>query len=130
MRILRGWLPVSAAAFALACSGDSSSPTGGGGGGGPVGSVVVGNIFFESAHNGTSNPAVDTVASGATVTWTWTGTGGTEHSVQSLGTPSFQSSAPVAGNGNAYTMTFNTPGTYQYNCAIHGNQMTGRIVVQ
>jgi hypothetical protein len=33
--------------------------------------VNVGNIFFESAHNGSTEPAVDTVAAGGTVTWTW-----------------------------------------------------------
>src|SRR5206468_434009 len=55
--------------------GGGSSGGGGGGGVGPVGSVTVGNngrIVFTSAHNGTLNPAVDTVAVGATVTWTWT----------------------------------------------------------
>jgi len=48
---------------------------GGGGGGGPIGSVTVGDngaIAFTSAHNGSSNPAADTVAIGGTVTWTWT----------------------------------------------------------
>ena len=57
---------------------------GGGGGGGPIGSVTVGNngtIAFLSAHNGSSNPAVDTVAIGGTVTWTWTSTQGMAHSV-------------------------------------------------
>src|SRR5207237_3855059 len=61
---------------------------GGGGGGGPVGSVTVGNngqIVFISAHNSTANPAVDTVAVGGTVTWTWTNNLGVSHSVQSQG---------------------------------------------
>ena len=31
----------------------------------------VGDIFFTSALNGSSNPAVDTVAVNGTVTWTW-----------------------------------------------------------
>ena len=33
----------------------------------------VGDIFFTSALNGSSNTAVDTVAVGGTVTWTWAG---------------------------------------------------------
>src|SRR3989441_13120876 len=62
---------------ALAGCGSNSYGTGtggggGGGGGGPVGSVTVGaGIQFLSGHNGTHNPAVDTIAGGGTVTWTW-----------------------------------------------------------
>jgi hypothetical protein len=75
---------------------------GGGGGGGPVGSVTVGNngrIAFISAHNGTANPAVDTVAVGATVTWTWTNNEGVSHSVQSHGSTTFASSSIIGGDG-------------------------------
>jgi hypothetical protein len=72
---------------------------------------------------------VDTVAVNGTVTWTWA-TGETlPHSVQSLGSPSFTSSAVQTGAGNTYQFTFTTPGSYNYNCAIHGNLMTGTIVV-
>ena len=62
------------------CSGDNNSPTGPGTGGGTGGgttqapataSVTLGDIFFRSDNNGTSNPAVDTVAVNGTVTWTW-----------------------------------------------------------
>src|SRR2546426_9268046 len=62
---------------ALAGCGSNSYGTGtggggGGGGGGPVGSVTVGaGIQFLSGHNGTHNPAVDTIAVGGTGTWTW-----------------------------------------------------------
>src|SRR5256886_9667192 len=58
---------------------------GGGGGGGPVGSGAVGTngrIVFTSAHNGTVNPAVDTVAVGSTVTWTWTNNQGDRKSTR------------------------------------------------
>src|SRR2546425_9050435 len=52
--------------------GSGSGGEGGGGGGGPVGSVTVGAaIQFVSGHNGSHNPAVDTIAIGGTVTWTW-----------------------------------------------------------
>jgi plastocyanin len=36
----------------------------------------------------------------------------------------------MSGNGKTYSVTFTTPGTYQYDCAVHGEQMTGTIVVQ
>ena len=51
------------------------------------------------------------------------------HSVQSLGTPSFTSSAIMTGSGSSYSFTFTAPGTYQYDCAVHGPSMTGSIVV-
>src|SRR6185436_1560611 len=51
--------------------------------------VTVGDIFFKSALNGSSNPAVDTVAVNGTVTWTWATTEALPHSVQSTGSPSF-----------------------------------------
>ena len=106
---------------------------GGGGGGGPVGSVIVGfmgGIVFTSAHNGTTNPAVDTIALGGTVTWTWTSTGGVSHSVRSVGGTSFPSSAVLTGDGKSYAVMFAAPGTYQYNCAVHGQQMSGTVVVR
>ena len=117
-----------AAAGVVGCSGSSTGPTMGGGG--TAGTVTVGNIFFLSGHNGTRNPAVDTVAVGTTVTWTWTNTGAVPHSVLSEGAPSFTSSTTMSGNGKIYSLTFTTPGTYQYDCAVHGEQMSGTIVVQ
>jgi len=113
--------------------GGGGGGNGGGGGGGPVGSVTVGNnarIVFISAHNGTANPAVDTVAVGATVTWTWTNNEGISHSVQSQGSTAFASSPIMGGDGQTYAVTFTTPGTYQYDCAVHGTAMSGTIVVR
>ena len=92
--------------------------------------VTVGNILFRSNHNATVNPAVDTVAVGGTVTWTWVNTTTTPHSVMSTGSPSFTSSALLTGNGQSYNFTFGSAGTYQYTCAEHPGQMTGRIVVR
>jgi plastocyanin len=129
MRSKLNWLLMVATATVAACSSDSNSPSDGGGGGTP-GTVTVGNIFFKSGNNGTQNPAIDTVAAGTTVTWTWTNTGDTPHSVQSQGSPSFTSSATETGDGKTYTFAFMTPGTYQYDCLVHGSAMTGRIVVQ
>ncbi len=137
MRIIRTWMLAGAVAAVVGCSSDSSTPTGAGdgggnGGGGPVGAVTVGNDFFQSAHNGTRNPAQDTVAVGQTVTWTWTNTGGTSHSVEALpvASPSFTSSDILTGSGMTYTFTFTAPGTYHYQCAVHGSLMSGIVVVQ
>jgi plastocyanin len=133
MRPTRTLMLAAAAAVAIGCSDNSTSPTDGGtpaGGGAAAGAITVGNIFFQSGHNGTRNPAVDTVAAGTTVTWTWTGTGSTPHSVQSQGSPGFTSSATLTGEGQTYTQIFTTPGTYQYDCAVHGAAMSGTLVVQ
>ena len=112
MRSRFHWLLIFTAAATAACGSDTgpNDGNGGNGGGGPVGTVTVGNIFFKSGHNGTQNPAVDTVAAGTTVTWTWTSTGSTPHSVQSEGSPSFTSSDNLTGNGTTYTFTLHYAG--------------------
>jgi len=109
-------------------SGGGQGGGGGGGGGGPVGTVTLGpGIQFVSGHNGTENPAVDTIPVGATFTWTWTGS--LPHGVQAMASPSFPGSIVMTGSGT-YAVKFTTPGTYQYDCAVHGTAMTGTIVVQ
>jgi plastocyanin len=134
---------VLAASLVAGCSSDNTSPNNGGGtslpptsgqggGGGTTpapatASVTIGDIFFKSDHNASSNPAVDTVAVNGTVTWTWQAN--MSHSVQSLGSPSFTSSDIQEGVGQTYQVMFTTPGTYQYDCAVHGTLMTGMIVV-
>jgi plastocyanin len=92
--------------------------------------VIVGNIFMKSGHNGSVNPAVDTVAVGGSVAWTWTNTGNVPHGIQSLGSPSFPTGSVLTGDGNTYRVTFNTVGTYQYDCLVHGTMMPGTIVVR
>ena len=104
---------------------------GGSGGGGNSGSVTVsvGTNFFRSDRNGSVNSAVDTVAVGGNVTWKWAGAGSVPHNVVSVGMPGFTSGSIRTGDGSTYEVTFTSPGTYRYNCAIHGNLMTGVVVV-
>ena len=117
--------------------GGSGGDNGGGGGGGGGGvlppaavTVTVGNILFRSDRNGSVNEAVDTVAPGSIVRWRWVNTGAVPHNVESVDAPSFTSGPVESTNGSHYDVTFTTPGTYRYNCAIHGDQMTGVIVVK
>jgi plastocyanin len=122
------------------CSGGSATdppPDGGSTGGdtgdgtaAPTAAVSVGNNVFKSGHNGLANPAIDTIAAGGTVTWTWANTGGVPHSVRSLGLSIFRNSVVKSGDGSTYTAAFARAGTYQYDCAIHGEAMTGTIVVR
>jgi plastocyanin len=115
--------------LALACGGESSAPPE------PAPeaiSVDVGDIFFRSARNGTENPAIDTVRAGGTVTWAWTETAGlhTVESVESVLPPKFASSDEMYGGGSQHQVVFPQRGTYDYICGIHGEQMSGRIVVE
>ncbi len=131
MRLRTTVIGMIALAALAGCGGyTASGPYGGGGGGGVVTVGNNGGIVFISAHNGTANPAVDTVAVGATVTWTWTNNQGVSHSVQSQGPTAFASSPIMGGSGQTYAVTFAAPGTYQYDCAVHGSAMTGTIVVR
>ena len=120
-------LALAAVVVAAACFSEHSAPTAPSTPTTPT--TNVGDIFFTSARNGSSNPAVDTVAVNGTVTWTWATTEALPHSVESTGSPSFTSSGILSGAGNTYQFTFTAPGTYQYDCAVHGQLMTGTIVV-
>ena len=123
------WIVTATLCSLAACGGVTSPGGGGGGGGGPVGNVTVGNIFFRSVRNGSQNPAVDTIAAGDSITWAWNAAG--SHSIQSTGVPDiFRNSVVMSGANDTYTVTFRNPGTYSYQCAVHGAAMTGRIVVQ
>jgi len=93
----------------------------------PAGSILVSSSFFLSDRNWSTDPAVDTVAVGTRVTWTWLRG---SHSVQSVETPSFPSSSVVNGAGKTYSVTFSAPGTYRYNCFVHPRSMFGRVVVR
>lgn len=93
--------------------------------------VTVANDFFDSQRNTTLNPAVDTVAVGGTVTWTW-GAGAVNHNVTSTGSPGFTSSATQSAPAS-HQFIFSTAGTYSYYCTVHGNPasgMRGRVVVR
>ncbi len=115
---------VAVAACKVVTSPDAS------GGGGPAGDVIVGNNFYKSAHNGSQNPAVDTIAAGDSVTWAWNAAG--SHMIQSTGTASeiFRNSIVFSAATSKYTVTFKNPGTYPYDCGVHGAAMTGVIVVR
>jgi plastocyanin len=87
--------------------------------------VRIYDFYFLSTANATQNPAVDTIAVGGEVTWTWYGA--VSHSAQSIGDPSFTSS--TLKTTGTYQVTFNAVGTYQYQCEVH-SLMTGQIVVR
>ena len=89
--------------------------------------VNVGNIFFQSVHNGSMDLAVDTVAAGGTVTWTWIEAG--THSVR-FDDASLPESPTFVDSGSMFSMAFPAAGTFSYDCGVHGSVMAGTIVVK
>ena len=85
-----------------------------------------GAVKFTSGHNGSINPAVDTIGEGGRVTWTWSG--GT-HGVASVGDPQFTSSVTDSVIDHTYIFTFNNAGSFFYNCLVHGAAMSGKVLV-
>ena len=70
------------------------------------------------------NPQKIEVTAGTKVTWT--NNDSVTHQIVSKGDP-FPGDGTID-VGQSYTVTFDTPGTYEYFCGIH-NSMTGSIVV-
>jgi plastocyanin len=113
--------PVGFSATAIA-SGDG--PGGGNGGGNAV------EIKLRNDGGNRFDPANVTIPVGTTVTWTWVGG---FHDVSSGGNPTFDGSGAPVSPPNTFSHTFNSRGTYEYFCSVHGSPtsgMRGTIVVQ
>jgi plastocyanin len=118
-----------------ACGGGGGYSTGPGGQNPPPGgqqpppstsaTIVVKNNRFD--------PSATTVNVGTTVTWTWDacdddGYGGqtcVNHSVTFAG----GSGSPTQSTGT-YSRPFNTAGTFNYTCIVHGSAMAGQVVAR
>ena len=90
--------------------------------------IMLGNNFFRSLHNGTENPAIDTVAVGTKVVWDKASPA--PHTVTSTSGPVAFDSGLLIGANTTYEFTFTTPGTYTYESTPDGPPMTGELVVQ
>jgi plastocyanin len=79
--------------------------------------------------NNSFQPGALSVAAGTTVTWRW-GPSAVNHNVAPVGgTEPSRSGAPESAPAT-HNHTFNTPGTYSYQCEVHGPSMSGVITVQ
>lgn len=121
------WLGLAATAALLACSGyNAAAPTGPGGNASNPGGTQSGSTLDVQVQDFAFQPAADTVAVNATVTWTWAAG---PHNV------TFQDGV-ASGNQSTgtYQRSFPTPGTYPYRCTLHSTSfasgMTGTIVVR
>jgi plastocyanin len=68
------------------------------------------------------NPPTLTIKTGTTVTWT-----NQDSAPHKISSDSFNSD--TLSNGDSYSNKFDTPGTYNYICAIH-TSMKGQIIVE
>ena len=73
-------------------------------------------------------PSSVTIATGGTVTWEWSGE--FPHSVVGdfAGMP--VESETMTGVGNTFAFTFDEAGTFNYQCGVHGEAMSGTVVVE
>ncbi len=85
----------------------------------PAGAVATTSVDIANFAFG---PAVITVRSGTTVTWT-----NKDEDAHTVAITGASASRPLQ-NGDTYTHTFGQPGTYSYICTIHPN-MHGTVVV-
>jgi plastocyanin len=89
--------------------------------------ISVGNpAYYRSDVNASQNPANDNIVVGQSVIWHWVDVG--FHGVRSTHSPTFPSEVGTQSSGT-YRVTFTAPGIYQYDCSVHGLQMTGNITV-
>jgi plastocyanin len=95
----------------------------------PVYQVVLDNYVFRSSQNGSRAPAVDTIPVGATMQWLLDPFDYDVHRVESVGSPSFQGGDLPYANPSTLSVTFPTPGTYQYNDFYYPDDR-GTIVVR
>jgi plastocyanin len=87
-----------------------------------------------SVQDDAFNPSNATVSVGGTVTWSWGGSN--THNVTFVDPIAVGASAPSSATQatGSYHLTFNTAGSYDYYCTIHGTAqgtgMAGTITVQ
>ena len=118
------WMPILVTTLLLvACSGQAP-PTAAGGGaapsqGGPATIMIRDNSY---------TPPSTTVKAGTAVTWEWASTNN-PHSVLGKFSGEDVDSGIHAGS-DRFVFTFKSAGTFEYQCAVHGPSMTGKVMVE
>jgi len=106
-------LPVAAAAvvFAAGCggAGESSEP------------VATTDVQMVKSYR--FDPKVIEIKAGDTVTWT--NEDNFTHTVEVDGQQDHE-----VGQGETFSITFDTPGTYHYVCTLHSKDMDGEVIVK
>ena len=94
--------------------------------------VDVGDVYF-CDPSFAAGVCQTNITAGDTVTWNWVGS--LPHTVTQCN-DTFTcpqaggfDSGTLTGSGSTFSQTFNTPGSFAYQCQIHGTGMRGRVVV-
>ena len=91
----------------------------------PAGGISVSNNMF--------TPGTKTVVVGTAVKWAWNSCSGDAYNGQTCVSHSVTfddgTTSPTQDQGT-FNRTFNTAGTYNYHCSVHGTAMSGTITVQ
>jgi plastocyanin len=127
------FIVLACSAAILGCGGGGSSSDGVTGPPPPPPPPTNASTTALMVQNDHYTPSNDSVAVGATLTWTWdTCTGdGYGGSVCSAHSVKFDDGpASVIQETGSFTRTFATAGTYPYHCAVHGTAMSGKIIVK
>ncbi|MBK6662493.1 MAG: hypothetical protein IPG47_06980 [Thermoflexaceae bacterium] len=80
--------------------------------------VTIGDNIFQ--------PVLSSISVGKSIDWAWEGTG--NHSVV-MKTPDGKEVKPPEQTKGTFTFKFETAGTYDYQCGVHGERMQGRVQV-
>jgi plastocyanin len=137
---MRRWLVLVTACLAIGlvvagCGGDDDDDGGGGGNGGGAaqdqgggGGGAGGGGAEVSMRNIQFQPQEITIDAGETVTWT--NDEAVAHDVE--GSTGDFSSGPPGGleQGDAFSETFDEPGTFEYVCRVHAPGMSGTVTVR
>lgn len=105
------------ASLAVACSSDSDEPAG------PSGTPQ--SAVVQATPQITFTPAQVTIQSGGTVTWQF---GSVPHNLFFEDAPGTPQDIPGFNSNTSFSRTFDTEGTFDYECMIHPG-MRGSVVV-
>jgi plastocyanin len=108
-----------------------------GGGGGSTSPPPLGNttppVDGISVTNNAFSPAAKTVSAGTTVRWAWNTCSGDSYGGQTCVDHSVTFDDGVTSatqDQGTFSRAFNTAGTYNYHCSVHGAAMSGSVTVQ
>lgn len=126
-------LPIVLVAFLWGCNGNSysndnatSTPRPGSATQTDASPAGGGSLIAVQVADNSFSPANLTVPKGTKVTWNWTGRN--SHSVTgSFAGTSVESSVQKSGS---FAFTFDKPGTFDYQCGVHGAAMTAKVTVK
>lgn len=114
--------------FAVAaCGGDDQTPPPATATGGTSSPARGQSLISIEVSDNKFTPSNLTVPKGTKITWDWTGANA--HSVIGKWQETRVQSEQLTGHGS-FSFTFETAGTFDYQCGVHGAAMTARVTVK